>query len=38
MLTRCPHCASELTTGLSHKYLMRCTNFMVCGRYVDPKQ
>lgn len=30
----CPHCNSELISGLSHRYLMRCSNWKECARYV----
>ena len=29
----CPHCGGELVAGLSHRFLLRCTN-QECGRYV----
>jgi hypothetical protein len=30
----CPSCDWELVVGLSNRYLMRCSNFLECGRYV----
>jgi hypothetical protein len=32
-IARCEHCGSELVVGMSHRYLMRCTNLYECGRY-----
>ena len=32
--TECPHCGGELVAGLAHRYLLRCTNWGECARYV----